>query len=74
MTKHSFTYLTLVDRHRVDKPQDLLFLTLSKKKNRKILCIVRKNRYIRPLKRRVSASGKHSALFSYILYIIRCVP
>ena len=54
MTKHSFTYLTLVARHRVGKPQDLLFLTLSKKKNRKIFCIVRKNRYIRPLKRQVS--------------------
>ena len=39
-----------------------------------MLCIVMKNHYIRPLKRQVSASGKHFALFYYIIYIIRYVP
>ena len=74
MAKHSFTYLTLLARHRVGKPWDLLFLTSEKKKICDFFCIVRENRYIRPLKRRVSASGKHFVLFSYIVYIIRCVP
>ena len=54
MTKHSFTYLTLVALHRVGKPWDLLFLTSEKKKICDFFCIIRKNRYIRPLKRQVS--------------------
>jgi hypothetical protein len=38
------------------------------------LCIVRKNHYIRPLNRQVFRQRKQIGLFSYIIYIIRCVP